>query len=38
MYRVDPESGLVLLLMLQLLPNRTDIQSVFPTVVYQALD
>ncbi|MGO1070337.1 serine hydrolase domain-containing protein [Lysobacter sp. CA199] len=38
MYRVDPESGLVLVLMLQLLPNRTDIHSVFSTVTYQALD
>lgn len=38
MYRVDPESGLVLVLMLQLLPNHTDIQSVFSTVTYQALD
>lgn len=37
-YRIDPESGMVLVLMLQLLPNRTDIQSVFSTSVYQALD
>jgi CubicO group peptidase (beta-lactamase class C family) len=37
-YRVDPESGLVLLLMIQQLPNATDIGAVFPTLVYQALD
>ncbi|MEH6416123.1 serine hydrolase domain-containing protein [Pseudomonas sp. CGJS7] len=37
-YRVDPEAGLVLVLMLQQLPNRTDVHSVFSTVVYQALD
>ena len=37
-YRVDPESGLVLLVMIQLLPNTTDIGAVFPTAVYQALD
>jgi CubicO group peptidase (beta-lactamase class C family) len=36
-YRVDPESGLVLLLMMQLLPNATDIRTTFPTLVYQAL-
>lgn len=37
-YRVDPESGLVVLLMIQQLPNTTDIGGVYPTVVYQALD
>ena len=36
-YRVDPESGLVILLMIQLLPNDTDILQRFPTTVYQAL-
>jgi CubicO group peptidase (beta-lactamase class C family) len=36
-YRVDPEGGLVLLLMMQLLPNATDIRTTFPTLVYQAL-
>ena len=37
MYRVDPESRLVMVLMIQLMPNATDIQQVFPTLVYQAL-
>ncbi|WP_164978526.1 serine hydrolase domain-containing protein [Pseudoxanthomonas composti] len=37
-YRVDPQSGLVLLLMIQQLPNATDIGAVFPALVYQALD
>lgn len=37
-YRVDPESRLVLVLMIQQLPNTTDVGGVFPTVVYQALD
>ena len=37
-YRVDPEAKLVLLLMVQLLPNATDIRTVYPTLVYQALD
>lgn len=36
-YRVDPQSRLTLLLMMQLIPNGTDIRTVFPTVVYQAL-
>lgn len=36
-YRVDPQSGLTLLLMIQLMPNNTDIQQVFPALVYQAL-
>jgi CubicO group peptidase (beta-lactamase class C family) len=35
-YRVDPESRLVIVLMLQLMPNTTDIRQKFPTVVYQA--
>jgi CubicO group peptidase (beta-lactamase class C family) len=38
MYRVDPESRLVMVLMLQLLPNATDIRTVFPTLVHQAFD
>jgi CubicO group peptidase (beta-lactamase class C family) len=37
-YRVDPEARLVMLLMIQLLPNSTDIRAVFPTLVYQALE
>jgi CubicO group peptidase (beta-lactamase class C family) len=36
-YRVDPRSRLVIVLMIQLLPNTTDIREKFPTVVYQAL-
>ena len=35
-YRVDPESGLVLVLMIQMTANRTDIRTTFPTLVYQA--
>jgi CubicO group peptidase (beta-lactamase class C family) len=37
-YRVDPEAKVVLVLMIQLLPNATDIRTVFPTLVYQALE
>ncbi|MCC7007925.1 MAG: beta-lactamase family protein [Acidobacteria bacterium] len=37
MYRVDPSSGLTIVLMLQLIPNATDIQTKYPTLVYQAL-
>jgi CubicO group peptidase (beta-lactamase class C family) len=36
-YRVDPEARLVLVLMIQVLPNTTDIGRKFPTLVYQAL-
>ncbi len=36
-YRVDPEARLVLVLMIQLMPNTTDIRTKFPTLVYQAL-
>jgi CubicO group peptidase (beta-lactamase class C family) len=36
-YRVDPEAGLVMVFMIQLLPNGTDIRQKFPTLVYQAL-
>ncbi len=36
-YRVDPETGIVMLLMTQLLPSRSDITAKFPTLVYQAL-
>lgn len=36
-YRVDPEARLVMVLMIQLIPNRTDIRTKFPTMVYQAL-
>ena len=37
LYKVDPESGLVIMLMIQLLPNSTDIREKFPMLVYQAL-
>ena len=36
-YRVDPEARLVMVMMIQLIPNATDIREVFPTLVYQAL-
>jgi CubicO group peptidase (beta-lactamase class C family) len=36
-YRVDPESRLVMVLMIQLIPNTTDLGAVFPSLVYQAL-
>jgi CubicO group peptidase (beta-lactamase class C family) len=37
LYRVDPENKLTLVLMIQLIPNATDIRDVFPTLIYQAL-
>ena len=36
-YRVDPASRTVMVLMIQLLPNMTDIREKFPVLVYQAL-
>lgn len=36
-YRVDPESRLTMVLMIQQMPNGTDIQRKFSTLVYQAL-
>jgi CubicO group peptidase (beta-lactamase class C family) len=36
-YQVDPQSHLVIVLMIQLMPNSTDIQPKFYNVVYQAL-
>lgn len=36
-YQVDPESKMVIVLMMQLMPNSTDIQQKFNTAVYQAL-
>lgn len=35
-YRVDPASGIVMVFMMQLMPNGTDVQQKFPTLVYQA--
>jgi len=37
LYRVDPEARLVILLMLQLLPNSTDVRVLYPNLVHQAL-
>jgi len=37
-YRIDPDARMVLLMMIQLLPNATDIRTVFPTLIYQALE
>jgi CubicO group peptidase (beta-lactamase class C family) len=37
-YRIDPEARMVMLMMIQLLPNATDIRTVFPTLIYQALE
>ena len=36
-YRVDPEARLVVVFMVQMLPNTTDIGRKFPTLVYQAM-
>ena len=36
-YEVDPKEHLVLVFMIQLLPNRTDVAPKFPMLVYQAL-
>jgi CubicO group peptidase (beta-lactamase class C family) len=36
-YKVDPAEGLVIVLMINQLPNATDIRDKFPTMVYQAL-
>lgn len=35
-YRVDPESKIVMVLMFQLIPNTTDLRQKFGTMVYQA--
>ena len=36
-YLVDPDTRMVMVLMIQLIPNTTDIRDVFPNLVYQAL-
>lgn len=36
-YLVDPQQGLVMLLLTQTLPNRATVGAQFPTLVYQAL-
>jgi CubicO group peptidase (beta-lactamase class C family) len=37
-YQVDPQSGLVMVLMMQLMPNATDVHIKFMNVVFQALE
>ncbi len=37
-YRIDPEAGLSILLMINQLPNSNDIRFKFPAMVYQALE
>jgi hypothetical protein len=34
---VDPESGLVIVFMMQLMPNTTDVHQKFLNTIYQAL-
>jgi CubicO group peptidase (beta-lactamase class C family) len=36
-YRVDPEERLTIVLMLQMIPNNTDIRDKFDTAIFQAL-
>jgi CubicO group peptidase (beta-lactamase class C family) len=36
-YQVDPQSRMVIVLMLQLMPSKTDVQQKFMTTVYQSL-
>jgi CubicO group peptidase (beta-lactamase class C family) len=36
-YRVDPKEKLVVVFMIQQIPNRSDVPGKFPTLVYQAL-
>jgi CubicO group peptidase (beta-lactamase class C family) len=36
-YRIDPEARLTILLMINQLPNTTDIRTRYPAMVYQAL-
>jgi CubicO group peptidase (beta-lactamase class C family) len=36
-YLVDPVERLILVFMIQQVPNRTDVPATFPTLVYQAL-
>jgi CubicO group peptidase (beta-lactamase class C family) len=36
-YRIDPAERVVLVFMLNQIPNRSDVASKFPTLVYQAL-
>ena len=36
-YRVDPQARLVIVLMIQLMPNTSDIRTTFPALVHQSL-
>lgn len=36
-YKIDPKERLVVVFMIQMLPNQSDIRDKFPTLVYQAL-
>jgi CubicO group peptidase (beta-lactamase class C family) len=36
-YRVDPRQGVVMVFMINQLPNRSDVGAKFPNLVYQAL-
>jgi CubicO group peptidase (beta-lactamase class C family) len=36
-YLVDPDARLVMVYMIQLMPNRTDLELLIPTLMYQAL-
>lgn len=36
-YRVDPASRIVMVFLIQLIPNTTDVQSRWPTLLYQAV-
>jgi CubicO group peptidase (beta-lactamase class C family) len=36
-YLVDPEAHLAIVFMIQLIPDRTEIGTMFPNVVFQAL-
>ncbi|NLG74723.1 MAG: serine hydrolase, partial [Xanthomonadaceae bacterium] len=38
LYRVDPAAGITMVLMIQLMPNETDVREKFQTLVYQALE
>jgi CubicO group peptidase (beta-lactamase class C family) len=37
LYRVDPQEGLVTVVMIQLMPNQTDVRERFAAMLYQAL-
>jgi CubicO group peptidase (beta-lactamase class C family) len=37
-YRVEPETGVVMIFMMQLMPSQTDVRERFANLVYQALN